>query len=757
MTEKFQGVIARETTQSKPWWPEPNLPPASLPNIITILLDDTGFAHLGCYGSPIDTPNFDRLANKGIRYNNFHTTALCSPSRACLLTGRNHHSVGMRAVSNFDTGYPNMRGRIAASAATTAEVLQQKGWATFCVGKWHLAPMREASAAGPFGDWPLQRGFDRFYGFMQGETDHFHPELYADNHLIEPPSTPEAGYHLSEDLVDQAISMVRNQTSLVPERPFYLYLPFGATHAPHQAPDAYLSKYRGQFDEGWDVWRQRIHAEQIRQGIIPQGTALAPRNPGVRPWQDLDETEKAFAIRLQEAFAAFLDHTDAQVGRLLDFLDDLALTDNTLIFATSDNGASQEGNETGVLDEFRHFNGLDEKMDSVTARLDDIGTRRSFSNYPWGWAQVGNTPAKRYKQNTHGGGVRDPLIISWPAGISTAENGTIRQQFHHITDIMPTILDICEYELPEQIKGEPQQPIEGTSMLYTLGQEAADIDATPTRKKTQYFEMFGHRGIWASGWKAVTYHRARNSLDDDEWELYHLDSDFSECVDLATAQPEKLKEMIELFWQEAERYGVLPIETNQNAGLFAGRPQPGTPRAREHFVYFPPLDRIPTDSTPPLGARSWQLRAQAIIKPNTEGVILAIGTFNNGLTIYVKDGHLIYDHNAFTEHTVFHSDVPIPHGEVVLGVDQARVSRGPASVKLTINESLVGQGIIKDIPAMISSIGMDIGSNPTGVSDAYPTPFEFTGILKRLEITTQRSLRPDDELALEIRQALGTQ
>ena len=587
MAETFGGIINREVKDSTPWWPEPNLPDKDLPNIVTVLLDDTGFAHLGCFGSPIDTPNFDALAARGLRYNNFHTTALCSPSRACLLTGRNHHSVGMRAVSNFDTGFPNMRGRISASAATTAELLQHHGWATYCVGKWHLAPMREASAAGPFTDWPLQRGFDRFYGFMQGETDQFHPELYADNHMIPQPSRPEDGYHLSEDLVDQAIAMIRNQVSLVPERPFYLYLPFGATHAPHQAPDDYLLKYKGRFDEGWDVWRERIHAKQLELGIIPEGTALAPRNPGVRPWTELSDREQAFAIKLQEAFAAFLDHTDAQLGRLLDALADLGLDDNTLVIATSDNGASQEGNETGVLDEFRHFNGLPEDMESASNRLEDIGTRRSFTNYPWGWAQVGNTPAKRYKQNTHGGGVRDPLIISWPKGIDPACNGQIRQQFHHITDIMPTIMEICGYDLPHAVKGVPQQPIEGVSMRYTFASEAANAEALPTRKPAQYFEMFGHRGIWSEGWKAVTYHRARNNLDEDVWELYHLDEDFSECHDLAESHPEKLAEMIELFWSEAEKYGVLPIETNQNTGLFAGRPQPGTPRAREHFVYFP--------------------------------------------------------------------------------------------------------------------------------------------------------------------------
>ena len=757
MSDSFGGIINREAKDSTPWWPEPNLPDKNLPNIVTVLLDDTGFAHLGCFGSPIDTPNFDALAARGLRYSNFHTTALCSPSRACLLTGRNHHSVGMRAVSNFDTGFPNMRGRISPSAATTAELLQHHGWATYCVGKWHLAPMREASAAGPFTDWPLQRGFDRFYGFMQGETDQFHPELYADNHMIAPPARPEDGYHLSEDLVDQSIAMIRNQVSLVPERPFYLYLPFGATHAPHQAPDEYLDKYKGRFDEGWDIWRERIHSKQLELGIIPKGTALAPRNPGVRPWTELSAREQAFAIKLQEAFAAFLDHTDAQLGRLLDSLDELGLNDNTLVIATSDNGASQEGNETGVLDEFRHFNGLPEDMAAASNRLEDIGTRRSFTNYPWGWAQVGNTPAKRYKQNTHGGGVRDPLIVSWPNGIDPACNGEVRQQFHHITDIMPTIMEICGYAMPDTLKGIPQQPIEGVSMRYTFGSEAKNVQALPTRKPAQYFEMFGHRGIWSDGWKAVTYHRARQSLDEDVWELYHLDEDFSECHDLAASHPEKLDAMIELFWSEAEKYGVLPIETNQNTGLFAGRPQPGTPRAREHFVYFPPLDRIPTDSTPPFGARSWNLHARLRCNTLPDGVLLAVGTVNNGLCIYFKDGELVYDHNAFTEHTVIASSRPVPLGDVIISVSQQRISKGPARVTLKINDETVGEGMVPNVPVMISSVGMDIGSNPTGVSEAFTAPFVFTGIIQRIDIETTRALRPDDEQALELEQALRTQ
>lgn len=756
--DDFRGTIGVTVDQSEPWWPEPALPPPGTPNVVVVLLDDTGFSHLSCFGSAIPTPNFDRLADRGLRYTNFHTTALCSPTRACLLTGRNHHSVGMRALSNFDTGFPNMRGRITPAAATLAEYLQPRGFATFCVGKWHLAPMREASAAGPFAEWPLGRGFDRYYGFMQGETDHFHPELYEDNRLVDQPRSPDEGYHLTEDLLDQAIDMVRTHHSLVPERPFFLYLAFGATHAPHQAPAAYVDKWRGAFDEGWDVWRERVHQRQLETGVIPPGTELAPRNPGVRPWNDLSDDERRLACALQEAFAAMLDHTDAQLGRLLDELDRLGIADDTLVMALSDNGASQEGYDTGVLDTFRYFNNVEQPVDEAIERLDDIGSRRSSTNYPWGWAQVGNTPGKRYKQNTHGGGVRDPLIVSWPNGIDAATNGQIRTQFHHVIDLAPTILEVLGIEPPDTVKGVPQMPIHGTSLAYTFEPTAADADAVPTRKTSQYFEMNGHRAIWADGWKAVCFHAPGTSFDEDRWELYHLDSDFSECHDLAADEPERLRRMIELFWAEAGRYGVLPLQERM-VGLFGGHPTPGTPRARDRYVYYPPMGRIPADAAPQLGSRTWRMEFH--IERSTDdhvGVLAAAGTVNNGLVIYLDaQGHLVYDHNAFGRHTVVRSPEPVPTSARTVAIEQTRVSRGPARATLVIDSEVVAAATIPDVPVMISSIGFDLGRNPTGVSDAYEPPFEFMGKLQRVEIQTLRALAPDDERAAEIAAAEITQ
>jgi arylsulfatase len=462
----FGGRIGRTYRESQPWWPDP---PAGLggPNVVVIVLDDTGFAHLGCYGSELATPVIDRLAADGLRYTGFHTTALCSPSRAALLTGRNPHAIGMRSVSNFDTGFPHMRGAISPQAATVAQLLQAHGYATYAAGKWHLAPLAEGTAAGPHTNWPLQKGFDRFYGFLQGAADQFYPELFSDNGPIDPPGRPEDGYHVSEDLVDQATKWIGDLTSIRPDRPFFLYLAFGATHAPHQAPTEYLQRWKGRFDDGYDVTRRRWFARQLELGIIPAGTTLAPPNPGVPAWADLSPNQRAFSARLQEAFAAQLEHTDAQIGRLVDFLARRNLLDNTVLMVLSDNGASQEGGPLGVLNDISFFVGSPENIDDIVAtQLDDIGGPHSSCNYPWGWAQAGNTPLRWYKQNTYGGGVRDPLVVHWPRGID--DGGAIRTQFCHVIDLAPTILELTGAPTPEQYHGIPQMPLHGKSIASTF-------------------------------------------------------------------------------------------------------------------------------------------------------------------------------------------------------------------------------------------------------------------------------------------------
>jgi arylsulfatase len=734
----FQGRIGRTVYESTPHWPELPRPRKGAPNVVVVLFDDLGFAHLGCYGSSIATPNIDRLAANGLRFTNFHTTALCSPTRAALLTGCNHHSVGMRGLANWSTGFPNCTGTVSKSAATIAEVLRPNGYSTFAVGKWHLTPIEQTSPAGPFDQWPLARGFDRFYGFLEGETDQWHPDLTSDNHSVKPPKTPEEGYHLSEDLVDQAIGMMHSQKAAVPEKPFFLYLAFGATHAPHQAPQQYLEKYRGKFDAGWDVVREQWYERQKQLGIIPPDTELAPRNPGVKPWSDLSADEKTLALRLQEAFAGFLDHTDEQIGRLIDYLAKSGELDNTLFVLMSDNGASQEGGPLGMVDYSRFFNGRPETISESMARIDDIGTPNGFNNYPWGWAQVGNTPGKRYKQNTHGGGIRDPLIVHWPDGI--ADKGAIRHQFHHVTDIAPTIFETIGAARPDTVNGHPQMPVHGTSLAYTFSQEAA---ATPTRKQVQYFEMFGHRGIWADGWKAVTYHEPNTSWDTDDWELYHLDQDFSECRNLAESHPEKLRELIDIWWAEAGRNGVLPLD-DRRAELW--RPTPGwsDPRSRTRYVYQPPVEEIRMSTAPSLGNRTFAVTVDIERqRADTEGCLLSFGDGRSGFALYVLRDRLLFDYNLFGQHLKATSDKVIPVGKVSVGVLVERLGKvGRASV--LIDGKPCGS---VDIPFLVRrhsggnlNIGRDEG---IAVSNDYQAPFAFQGSIG--EVVIELPVRHDKD------------
>ncbi len=749
--EQFGGVIGRTATESEPWWPDPP-PLEDKPNVVLILFDDTGFAHFGCYGSDIDTPNIDRLAAGGIRYTNFHTTALCSPTRASLLTGRNHHAVGMRCISNFDTGYPNMRGRISHNAATVAEVVGDAGYATFALGKWHLCPMTEASMAGPFDDWPLQRGFDRFYGFLQGETDQFHPELTYDNHHLEPKGPGDDGYHLSEDLTDKAIDFIRESKSVRPDRPFFTYLAWGATHSPHQSPPRYLEKYRGRYDEGWDVIRQRYYERQLELGIIPPGTELAPRNRGVRPWDELSENEQRLAARLQEAFAAFLDHTDAQIGRLVDFLSSIDELDNTIFIVTSDNGASQEGFATGVVDEMRFFNGFPEDVDAAQDRLDDIGGPKSHTNYPWGWAQVGNTPLKWYKQNTFGGGVRDPLIVHWPERISDA--GGVRNQFHHVSDLTPTILDQLGIPQPTVFEGREQLPVAGRSLAYSF-----DDPTAPTNRHAQYFEMFGHRGIWSDGWKAVTYHRPGKPFDDDVWELYHVDEDFSETRNLADEQPEKLAEMVDLWWSEAEANGVLPLDDDVSGLAFRAR-RPGTAHAKTSYRFLPPLSRLPSEAAPAIAGRSWRMRAD-IDRDSVadEGVLMAWGTANTGLSCYLLDGQVAFDYNLFGTHHVVAVPAP-PPGPATVEVVFDRTDAG-ADVSISVSGHGSSTMQVPWVLRFIGMSGMDVGRDAgSPITDAYNAPFPFGGRFSLLEFEVTDELAPQEIMRLDrerVRREFSTQ
>jgi arylsulfatase len=737
--EDFKGKIGRTHNESTPWWPEAKGFGKDNPNVIIILLDDTGFAQFGCYGSNIETPNFDRLAESGLRYTSFHTTALCSPTRASLLTGRNHHSVGMRALSHFDPGFPNMRGYITPHAATIAEILGENGYSTFAVGKWHLAPSMHGSSAGPFDQWPLQRGFNRYYGFLDGMTDQYYPQLVYDNHRILPPKGPEDGYHLTEDLVDKSIEFIREHKSVYPAQPFFLYLAFGATHAPFHVPKDFVDKYQGRFDAGWDDIREQWYHKQLETGVIPPDTQLAPRNPGVEPWETLSDNEKKFFLKLQEVFAAFLDHTDHHVGRLLSFLDEMGISDDTMIFLLSDNGAADGGGQKGLISEMKNFNGLQDDVDEIQDRIDEIGGPQTNPFYPWGWAQAGNAPLKWYKQHTFGGGIRDPLIVHWPTRIENG--GGIRNQFHHVSDIVPTILDILEIDPPSNYRGLDQLPITGTSMAYTF--DSAD---EPSHKEAQYFEMSGHRGIWSDGWKAVTYHQRGNPYDDDEWELYNLNEDFSECDNLAEKHPEKLRELIDLWWVEAGKHGVLPLD--DRGGELGRIPRrPGSPHFTREYTYYPPITQLPAGASPPFGSRAWLMQAN-IERQNekTEGVIVATGTQNNGLSWYIKDDRLVFDYNAYRDHHVVRSSRTVPTGECTIGITFRRKERG-GTFTLLIDGEECGSVHVPLALRIISTTGVQIGRNDLSpITNDYYTPFAFMGELKNVNFKGVRDNPTPEDL-----------
>lgn len=702
--DEFRGRIGRTIAESEAWFDEPPHPGDGAPDVVIVLLDDTGFAQLGCFGSDIDTPNIDALAAGGVQFTNFHVTPLCSPTRAALLTGRAPHAVGMRAVSNFRTGFPNQLGHISNHAATVAEVLHDHGWATFCVGKWHLAPMEQCSAAGPFDQWPLARGFDRFYGFLEGETDQFHPELVADNHPIDPPGGPDDGYHLSEDLVDQALRMIADSVGVRPDRPVFTYLAFGATHAPHQAPPEYLAKYRGRFDEGWDVVRERWFRRQVELGVVPADTRLAPRNPGVEPWDELPDDQRRLAARLQEAFAAFLDHTDVQIGRLVDGLRRLGRLDDTILIVLADNGASQEGGPYGVLHEMKFFNGILETPSDAVAHLDDIGGPRSHTNYPWGWAQCGNTPFRWYKQTTHEGGVHVPMVLHWPTGIDAEQRGTTREQFAFVADIVPTLYDLHDPHAP----------------------------ATNT---VQYFENAGSRAIIADGWKAVTKHVPGADYDTEPWELYHLAVDRSETEDLAADEPGRLGALIERWWAEAERHGVLPLD-DRMIELFGARFRSHSPHPPDRrYVYRPPMSPLPGQASAAIGGRSFDLTASITHRQTDEGVLFATGTENSGFSVFVQEGRLVLDYNAFGDHTVVESGVPIPEGDVEVGVRLRRLDGFAGTADLVVGGTEAGHVDLTLFMRMMSSIGPSIGADHgSAVSDRYAAPFAYGGTLHEVVI-----------------------
>ena len=742
--QRFEGKIGRTLADSEEWFEEPVHPGDDAPNVVVVLLDDVGYAQFGCYGSDIDTPNIDALAQGGLQFTNFHVTPLCSPTRAALLTGRSQHAAGMRGVSNMRSGFPHLLGHVSNHTATMAEVLRDQGYATFALGKWHLAPMEQCSAAGPFDQWPLGRGFDRYYGFLDGETDQFYPELVCDNHHIEPPCGPEDGYHVSEDLVDQAVQMIRDSKGVRPDRPVFTYLAFGAAHAPHQAPPEYLSKYRGRYDAGWDVARGEWFARQVEAGLVPEGTKLAPRNPGVEPWDELSENQRLLAARLQEAFAAFLDHTDVQIGRLVDGLRDMGELDNTIVMVLTDNGASQEGGPFGVMHEMKFFNAILESPDEAVERIDDIGGPHSHTNYPWGWAQCGNSPFKWYKQNTHEGGVHVPLIMHWPAGIASDQAGTHRDQFAFVSDVAATLYDILGIAAPETYRGVEQIPVSGKSFAQAL----VDPEA-PDANTAQYFEMGGSRAMIEHGWKAVCKHAPGADFDTEPWELYNLSEDFSECNNLAEAEPERLTALIDLWWAEAEKHHVLPLD-ERALELFGTRFRDHSPHpTNRRYVYRPPMSRIPSQASASVGGRSFDITANVTRAAGENGVLWATGTENSGISMFVQGNRLVLDYNAFDAHTVVTSDIEVPAGATVLTAKVRRTGSRIGTMAIEIDGQRCGSADLGFFMGMISSVGQTVGRDGgSSVSQHYDGPFPFEGTLHELVIQVSPRPSPGSDEAI---------
>ncbi|MFZ3008675.1 MAG: arylsulfatase [Phenylobacterium sp.] len=741
MAAKIGATLADST----PYWPPAPTPPKGAPNILVVLFDDVGFSDFGCYGSPIKTPTIDALAADGLRYTGFHTTAMCSTTRAALLTGRNHHSVGMGCLSNFDSGFPGYRGKIAREAGTLPEMLKPHGYSTYMVGKWHATPLTETGPSGPFDGWPLGRGFDRFYGFMDAETDQFAPELVRDNTPIEQPTSYAEGYHLTADLVDQSIRFIADHQADAPDKPWLLWLAPGACHAPHQAPQHIIRQYDPVFEHGWDVEREQRLARQKAMGIVPADTVMPDRNDGVRAWDDCLPEDKRVFTRLQSAYAGMLDHADRHLARLMVFLEEAGIKDDTLIVVMSDNGASQEGGPLGMVNAMGPYNLKFEPMAEKLARLDDIGGPDSHSNFPQGWAMASNTPLRRYKQNTHGGGIRDPLVISWKNGL--AARGELRTQFAHVSDFTPTLLDILGLEPPEAVAGVPQMPLEGVSFAASLKDPTV-----PSKSKSQHFEMFGHRGLWKDGWKAVAFHPPGTPFDADVWELYHLDADFSETRDLAAAEPARLAALVAEWWKAADAYKVLPLDDRfgprfaENALRYHG--------ARKRFVFHPGMGHLPADVAPDVRSRSYIIEAEAVIPPGgAEGVLLSHGDATCGYSFYVQDGRLHHTLNVGGALATVSSAGPIPPGLRKLALRCRQGSDG-RTFTLAVDGQVVGE--VKThigFATFISWSGLDIGRDRGSPVAPYAAPFTFTGKLRRVVVTMDADQDLDGELLGEAEMA----
>ena len=757
MSKPFQGMINVDIRDSVPDWApfEPPKAPEGAPSVLYIVLDDVGFAALGCYGGPVDTPNIDRIAGQGVRYTQWHTTALCSPTRSCLLTGRNHTRNSMACITEAAIGFPNASGTIPPENGMISEILGQLGWNTYITGKWHLCPTDEMHLASTRRNWPTGRGFERFYGFLGAETNQWHPDLIYDNHPVDQPAQPEDGYHLTADLTNRSLEFIQDAKAVAPDKPFCLYYAPGACHAPHQVPQEWIERYKGRFDMGYEEMRVQTLERQKKLGIVPENTELPPINPigtpqdrqgpegqpfpmmdFTRPWDSLSDDERRLFCRMAEVYAGFLAHTDHQIGRLLDYLEETEQLENTMIVLVSDNGASGEGGPNGSLNENKFINGVPDDIEENLKMLDELGSPKTYNHYPNGWAMAFNTPFKMWKRYEFNGGTADPCIISWPSAIPEGR-GELRHQYHHAIDIVPTILDVLGVTAPQAIKGHVQSRFDGVSMRYSVTDASA-----PSARQTQFFSMLGSRGIWHDGWKAITTHPTLSGwshFNDDTWELYHTDTDRSELHDLAAEHPGKLRELVNLWFAEAGENKAFPLDDRSALEIImTQRPQLSAPR--ERYVYFPGTAEVPEQQAVNLRNRSFTIGALVDIPgPGAAGVLFAHGSRFGGHALYIRDNQLHYVNNfvGMAEQKIDGtSDLPTGKNLVLSasfekdGEDPPGVSTGILS--LYYDDKKVGEGRIRTQPGMFSlageglCVGRDAGE---AVTTDYPGdhPYTFSG------------------------------
>ena len=740
----YTNSIGTSYRNSTPQIQPPIKTPADSPNILLILLDDAGYGQTGTFGAPIPTPTLDRLASGGLRYTRFHVTSLCSPSRAALLTGRNSHAVGMGIVTRYTTGFPGYDGSMPKSAAFISEMLRQNGYATAAFGKWHLIPEWETGPNGPFDHWPTGQGFDYFYGFLHGETDQWHPILHEGTKLrtMDIPVGRESDYTLTENLADKTISWINQQKSIAPNQPFFAYFAPGGTHAPLQAPKAWIEKFKGKFDLGWDRYRELVFARQKELGVIPPETALTPRPQGLPTWDSLSPDQKKIAARFMEVFAGLMAQTDHEIGRIVDAIAATAQLDNTIIiYIAGDNGASLEGDMQGKFSIQATGNGVRETTTNVLKRLDEIGSDTSSPQYPTGWAWAGNTPFQWGKQfASHLGGTRDPLVIYWPNRIKKA--GGIRQQYHHLIDLAPTLLEAAGLPVPAEVNGVVQQPLHGVSMLYTF-----DDDAAAERHTTQYYETFANRSIYHEGWIAgarsgrVPWIKQGDfDFEQQPWELYNLSADYSQSHDLAAEQPNRLALMQKLFESEARRYNVLPLDPRSNERIDPAL-RTNINATRNRSIYFGSGLHLYDGQAPAVRNTSHLITADIVVPPSgSDGVIVASGGSQGGYSLFVAAGKLHYTYNFVGhEYTRIAAAENLPFGPVTVSMrfnyDGGGRGKG-GNALLSINGKIVAQ---KHIPQTAPTIfswyeTFDIGEDVGSTVDVYPRLFPFQGTIKQLSV-----------------------